>query len=110
MIATNFVNVKKRIDNEDNIVRTPMNTSKVWAIENSLLEMYSLLVHRIKGLGWSLKDFWEADTWTTSKLYLMELELIDAEEREMKGKSPDKSKYNNPEMNNLYDEMFPYEE
>ena len=40
----------------------------------------------------------------------MELDLIDAEEREFEGKSPDKSKYNSPEMNDLYDEMFPYEE
>lgn len=110
MIATSFVNVKKRIDNEENIELTPMNISRVWAIENSMLDIYSLLTHRIKGLGWSLKDFWEADTWTTSKLYCLELDLIDAEDREIKGKSPDKSKFNEPGMNKLYDEMFPYEE
>ena len=109
MIAKSFVNVKKKTENE-HMTPNPMNTSKVWAIENALLEIYSLLIHRIKGLGWSLRDFWEADTWTTSKLYLMELDLIDAEERELKGKSPDKTKYNSPEMNDLYDEMFPYEE
>lgn len=70
-----------------------MNTSMAWVIESSLLDIYFLLVKRIKGIGLSLKDFWELDTWTTSKLYCLELDLIDEEERASKGKS-------NPEKNN----------
>ena len=61
-----------------------MNTSMAWAIESSLLDIYFLLVHRIEGLGLSLNDFWAMDTWTTSRLYCLELDLIDKEEKEVK--------------------------
>lgn len=105
MTAKSFANVKKKQDNND-ITPNPMNTSRVWVIENVLLEIYSLLAHRIKGLGWSLNDFWEADTWTTSKLYLMELALIESEEQELKDKKDKKAEFNNPEVENTYDEMF----
>lgn len=83
---------------------TPMNTSMAWAIEQGLLEMYFLLAHRIKGLGWSLSDFWKTDTWTTSKLYCMELDLIEEEDRELNKDKPESQ--NNPEVEDLYGEMF----
>lgn len=101
-----FANVKKKQEHNSDVVPNPMNTSRVWAIENLLLEIYSLLAHRIKGLGWSLNDFWEADTWTTSKLYLMEVALIESEEQEMDDKKDKKAEFNNPEVENVYDEMF----
>ena len=83
-----------------------METSATWAIESFFIEMYSLLAHRIKGLGWSLKDFYECDTWTTSKLYCMELYLIDKEDEELnKGKSTDEV-HDSEEMKDLYEEMF----
>ena len=75
-----------------------------WAMESFFIEIYSLLVHRIKGLGLSLSEFWQWDTWTTSKMYCMELELIDAEEKEL---NKDKEEYNDDEeMVDLYEEMF----
>ena len=77
----------------------------VWQIEQILLSIYKLLVHRMKGLGLSLKEFWETDTWTISFLYLTELDLIDEEERQSKGKKPDPSEQNNPEVENLMMEM-----
>lgn len=83
-----------------------MQTSSVWAIESFFIEMYSLLVHRIKGLGWTLKDFMEMDTWTTSKLYCMELDLIEEEDRELNKGKKDPTANNNPEVEDLYEEMF----
>lgn len=83
-----------------------MNTSRVWAIESFLIEIYSLLAHRIKGLGWSLNDFWEADTWITSKLYLMELALIESEDKELNDKKDKQAEFNNPEVEKTYEEMF----
>lgn len=82
----------------------PMTTSRSWAIECFLLDIYSLLSHRIKGLGWSLSDFWEVDTWTTSYLYLHECFLIEEEEREL---NKDKEEYHDDEhMIDLYEEMY----
>jgi len=109
MTAKSFANVRKKQEHntDSEIVPNPMNTSKVWAIESVLLEIYSLLAHRIKGLGWSLTDFWEADTWTTSKLYLMELALIEMEENELDDKKDKKAEFNNPEVEDVYEEMFP---
>ena len=105
MIVPNFAKDKK---NYDDIEPTVMNTNKVWYIEQIMLEIYLLLTHRIPGLGWSLKDFWEMDTWTTSKLYCRELDLIEEEEKNLKG---NKSKnnleaYNDPKTESLYREMF----
>ena len=98
-----FANVEKNHDVEP----TVMNTDRVWAIEQGMIDIYFLLVHRIKGLGWSLKDFWEMDTWTTSKLYCMELDLIEEEERELnKNKKNNLEDKNNPEVDALYEEMF----
>ena len=85
---------------------TPMNTSRAWAIESVLLEIYFLLAHRIKGLGWSLSDFWKADTWTTSKLYCMELDVIDEENRELKNKKKDPSIHNDKKVEELYNRMY----
>lgn len=69
-----------------------------------MLDIYFLLVHRIKGLGWSLNDFWLADTWTTSKFYCMELNLIDEEERKL-NEGKDESE-DTDEMKDLYAEMY----
>ena len=87
---------------------TPMMKSRSWTVERGLLDIYILLVHRIQGLGWSLDDFWAADTWTTSLLYCMELQLIDEEEKELKkGKrksSPEK--FNDDKAEKTYGMMF----
>ena len=101
-----FSNPKKKLENEDNLQKTlsPYRTSPTWAIESFFIEVYSLLAHRIKGLGWSLKDFWETDTWTTSKLYCMELDLIDEEERQL-NQSEDE-KHDSEEMRDLMAEMY----
>ena len=75
-----------------------------WAMESFFIEIYSLLVHRIKGIGLSLSDFWQWDTWTTSKMYCMELELIDAEDKEL---NKDKEEiHDSDDMKELYSEMF----
>lgn len=75
-----------------------------WAIESFFIEIYSLLAHRIKGLGWSLSDFWQCDTWTTSKLYCMELELIDEEDKQL---NSNKDEANDSEdMKDIYAEMY----
>lgn len=90
---------------EDEVVLTPRNTNRVWIIEEPLIDMYMVLVHRIQGIGLSLDDFWKMDTWILSKLYLTELELIEREEREFKGKSnPEKD--NDPATDDLYYQMF----
>ena len=99
-----FENVK----NNSEITVNPMNTSRAWSIESSMLEIYFLLVKRIKGLGLSLDDFWKLDTWTTSKLYLMELEVMEEEDKAVNG---DKEEYHDsPEMVDLYEEMYGIEE
>lgn len=56
-------------------------------------------------MGMSLKEFWETDTWTISYLYLSELDLIDYENDASKGKKPDPSRDNNPEVDDLMVEM-----
>lgn len=52
----------------------------------------------------SLRDFWEWDTWTTSKMYCMELDLIDAEEEAMNDDTD--SKQDSEDMKDLYEEMW----
>lgn len=86
------------------MVLSPYRTSPVWAIESFMLDIYFLLAHRIKGLGWSLSDFWSCDTWTTSKLYCMELNIIDEEEKELK-KGTDEE-HDSDDVKDLMDEMF----
>ena len=83
-----------------------MNTNKVWAIEQLMLEIYMLLTHRIPGLGLSLNDFWEMDTWTTSKLYCMEMEIIKEEEKELNGGKSKPEEFNDSKTEDLYLEMF----
>lgn len=86
---------------------TPMESDYVWHIEQFMLEIYLLLVHRVKGIGLSLNDFWEMDTWTLSMLYLAELDIIDEENKKSGNKdSYEKSIHNNPEMEDLFEEMF----
>ena len=78
----------------------------IWVIEEPLIDMYNLLVHRIQGIGLSLSDFWKMDTWILSKLYLTELELIEREEKAYnKGKSKPEVE-NDPEVDELYSKMF----
>ena len=48
----------------------------------------------------------EMDTWTTSKLYCMELDLIEEEDRELNKGKKDPTVNNNPEVEDLYEEMF----
>ena len=93
------------IPNSDvDVVLSPYSTSPTWAIESAFIDIYFLLAHRIEGLGWSLSDFWACDTWTTSKLYCMECNLIDEEEREL---NKDKEEvHDDDEMVDLYKEMY----
>ena len=95
---------KKSEDNEEELTPSPYRTSPTWAMESFFIDIYSLLVHRIKGLGLSLSDFWQWDTWTTSKMYCMELELIDEEEDALNDDAD--SKQDSKEMKDLYEEMW----
>lgn len=100
-----FSNPKKKEENNtENMTLSPYKSSPTWAIESFFIEVYSLLAHRIKGLGWSLTEFWQTDTWTTSKLYCMELDLIEEEERQL-NQSEDE-KHDSEEMRDLYSEMY----
>lgn len=89
---------------DDEIKLSPYNTSPTWAIESFFIDIYFLLAHRIKGLGWSLSDFWACDTWTTSKLYCMELNVIDEEEKSL-NENTDEAK-DSDEMKDLMVEMY----
>lgn len=100
------MNHKKNSEANNNETQTPSpyKNSVTWAMESFFLDIYSLLVHRIKGLGLSLSDFWQWDTWTTSKMYCMELDLIEAEEEAL---NDDKdSKQDSEDMKDLYEEMW----
>ena len=100
-----FSNPKKTLEaNDGSQTLSPYRTSSTWAIESFFIDLYFMLAHRIKGLGWSLTDFWQCDTWTTSKLYCMELEVIEEEDRAMNESEDDKQDSN--EMRDLYEEMY----
>lgn len=76
-----------------------------------MLSIYLTLVHRIEGIGLSLNDFWEMDTWTTSMFYLTELALIEEEKKSAKGKSGRDTGdgygvEENEDVVDLYEEMF----
>lgn len=75
-----------------------------------MLSIYLTLVHRIEGIGLSLNDFWEMDTWTTSMFYLTELALIEEEKKaSKKGSKFSSNEYEveeNEEVRDLYEEMF----
>lgn len=104
MMWQTFSNHKEKDNNTDMRTLSPYRTSPKWAIESAFLEIYLLLAHRIKGLGWSLQEFWECDTWTISKLYCRELDLIDEEEAKM-NESEDE-KHDSEEMKDLMVEMY----
>ena len=100
-----FSNHKKTSeDNTEELTPSPYRTSPTWAMESFFIDVYALLVHRIKGLGLSLSDFWQWDTWTTSKMYCMELELIAEEEKTLN--DDEDSKQDSEEMKDLYEEMW----
>ena len=100
-----FSNPKKTSeDNTEELTPSPYRTSPTWAMESFFIDVYALLVHRIKGLGLSLSDFWQWDTWTTSKMYCMELELIAEEEKTLN--DDEDSKQDSEEMKDLYEEMW----
>lgn len=92
-------------EDDTDYVLTPRDTDVVWVIEEPLIDMYMLLVHRISGIGLSLDDFWKMDTWVLSKLYLTEIDLIEYENRQMKGKS-NPEQFNDPATEDLYYSMF----
>ncbi len=73
-----------------------------------MLEDYFLLVRRVQGIGLSVEDYWELDTYTTAKLLDMERKIIEEEQKEY---SKQNNEYverpdgNSDEMNDLVDEM-----
>lgn len=78
-----------------------------WLIEESQLEEYFLLVRRIGGIGLSIKEYWELDTWTTAKLLDMEKKIIDEEQKEYNKQNKvyeERPDGNSEEMNDLVDE------
>ena len=73
-----------------------------------MLEDYFLLVRRIQGLGLSIKDYWELDTWTTANLLDMERKIIEEEQKEYNKNNKvynERPDNNSEEMNDLMDEM-----
>lgn len=85
-----------------------MSRDYVWGLEQNMIGIYLTLIHRINGIGLSLNDFWEMDTWTTSLIYQTELKLIEKEEKTQhhKGYSVNPEEKNNPQVTELYEEMF----
>ena len=79
-----------------------------WLIEEAQLEEYFLLVRRIQGIGLSIDQYWEMDTWTTSKLLRMEEAIIEEEQKEYNKQNnvyEERPDGNSEEMNDLVDEM-----
>ena len=77
-------------------------------MEEMMLEEYFLLVRRIQGIGLSIKDYWELDTWTTAKLLDLEKRIIEEEQKEYKKNNNEyveRPTGNSDEMNALVDEM-----
>lgn len=72
-----------------------------------MLEEYFLLVRRVKGLGLSVEDYWNLDTWTTAKLLDMERKIIEEESKAFNDKEEyiERPDGNSDEMNSLVDEM-----
>lgn len=73
-----------------------------------MLEEYFLLVRRIQGIGMSVDQYWQLDTWTTSKLLRMEEAIIEEEQREYNKNNnvyEERPDGNSEEMNDLVDEM-----
>ena len=73
-----------------------------------MLEDYFLLVRRVQGIGLSIDDYWELDSWTTSKLLSLEKAIIEEEQKEMaksKNEYVERPEGNSEEMNNIVDEL-----
>ena len=72
-----------------------------------MIEEYFLLVRRIQGIGLSIDQYWEMDTWTTGKLLLMERAIMDEEAKQYSDKNEynERPMGNSEEMNDLVDEM-----
>ena len=51
-------------------------------IERQYIDEYFLLTRRVKGMGLSLKDFWEMDYTIFGQLLRNELDIIEAERKE----------------------------
>lgn len=51
-------------------------------IEKQFIDEYFLLTRRVKGMGLSLKDFWEMDYTIFGQLLRNELDIIEAEKKE----------------------------
>ena len=51
-------------------------------IEKQFIDEYFLLTRRVKGMGLTLKDFWEMDYLIFAQLLGNELEIIEAEKKE----------------------------
>ena len=49
-----------------------------------MIEEYFLLVRRVQGIGLSIQEYWDLDTWTTAKLLDMERKIIEEEQKEFK--------------------------
>lgn len=72
-----------------------------------MLEDYFLLVRRITGIGLSIDQYWNMDTWTTAKLLYMERAIIEEEQKEYnknKNTYEERPEGNSEEMNSLVDE------
>ena len=73
-----------------------------------MLEEYFLLVRRIQGISLSVEEYWELDTWTTSKLLTMERKIMDEEAKqydESENKYNERPDGNSEEMNDLMDRL-----
>lgn len=97
---------QNNLQEDEEVVITPRDIDRVWIIEEPLIDMYMLLVHRIEGIGLSLDDFWKMDTWVLSKIYLTEIYLIEKEEKQYKDKKGGQEELNDPATEELYIEMF----
>lgn len=51
-------------------------------IEKQFIDEYFLLTRRVKGMGLTLKDFWEMDYTIFGQLLRNELDIIEAERKE----------------------------
>lgn len=79
-----------------------------WIIEESMLEDYFLLVRRVQGIGLTIDQYWEMDTWTTAKLLDIEKSImIEEQKNNPNSKTPyeERPEGNSEEINDLVDEM-----
>lgn len=97
---------QNNLQEDEEVIITPRDIDRVWIIEEPLIDMYMLLVHRIEGIGLSLDDFWKMDTWVLSKIYLAEIYLIEKEEKQYKDKKGGQEELNDPATEELYIKMF----